>query len=48
VDPLTIRQLDLLRRTESFAPPVRLIGGYAEDALLGSDSELMPRVERLS
>ena len=34
MDPVTERQLDLLRRMEALDPPVRIIGGYAEDALL--------------
>lgn len=33
-DPLTVRQLDLLARMAALAPPARIIGGYAEDALL--------------
>jgi hypothetical protein len=43
-DALTTRQLDLLRRMESFDPPVRLIGGYAEDALLAG-SVTRPHVD---
>ena len=34
VDPLTERQLDLLGRSAALDPPVRILGGYAEDALL--------------
>jgi hypothetical protein len=33
-DPLTARQLDLLRRMSEFDPPPCVWGGYAEDALL--------------
>jgi hypothetical protein len=44
VDALTARQLDLLRRMESLDPPVRLIGGYAEDALLAG-SVTRPHVD---
>jgi hypothetical protein len=34
VDVLTERQLDLLARSAALDPPVRILGGYAEDALL--------------
>lgn len=33
-NPLTLRQLDLLRRMSQLEPPPCLFGGYAEDALL--------------
>jgi hypothetical protein len=44
VDAVTARQLDLLRRMESFDTPVHLIGGYAEDALLAG-SVTRPHVD---
>jgi len=34
LDALTEQQLELLRRMTALHPPVRIIGGYAEDALL--------------
>lgn len=34
VDPLTVRQLDLLRRMSDLSPGPCVFGGYAEDALL--------------
>lgn len=34
IDPLTARQLDLLRRMSELDPPPFVFGGYAEDALL--------------
>jgi hypothetical protein len=36
VDSLTKRQLELLRRMAALDPPVRIMGGYAEDALLAA------------
>lgn len=44
IDAATARQLDFLRRMESLDPPVRLIGGYAEDALLAG-SVTRPHVD---
>ena len=44
IDAATARQLDVLRRMESLDPPPRLMGGYAEDALLAG-SVTRPHVD---